>query len=107
MVLHRTLSPSTPDARYHARRRARIVQALGHRCAECGFTPTPSHPAGALEIDHTAGGGSALRAGGHTSREIGRLLALTPAQLAHEVRLLCGPCHAQAPTTHRFTKAGV
>lgn len=107
MVLHRTLHPSTPDARYHARRRARLVTALGSSCAECGFTPTLSHPAGALEIDHTQGGGTLLRAGGHTSREIGRLLALSPTQLHEQVRLLCGPCHAAAPTTQRFTKAGV
>lgn len=105
MTPHATRLPVTADAKYHARRRARLVSALGAKCASCGATLTLSRPAGFLEIDHVHGGGSARRSGGHTSREITRLLTLTPEELAVEVRLLCGPCHASVPTTVRFARS--
>ena len=104
MVLHRTHMPASSNAAYHARRLARLRSRLGNICALCGTHPTPSRPAGFMQADHTHGNGGAARtaAKGH-SGELSRLLALPEGALHHEVRLLCDPCHASAPTTTRFT----
>lgn len=104
MTPHATLLPATPDARYHARRRARLVSALGSTCAGCGARSTLSRPAGWLEIDHTHGGGTELRAANGNAGEVTRLLGLSESDLFAQVRLLCPACHASVPTTVRFAR---
>ena len=105
MVLHRTHAPSTPDGRYHANRRKALLARLSSACEMCGRTATPSQPLGFMQVDHRLGDGHVRRNGGHSAREITRLLALPTHELHAQVRPLCAPCHKLAPHTTLYRKA--
>lgn len=75
------------SARYHARRRQRLLDLLGNTCRDCGDSTPP------LEIAHLHGNGGENRRTRGTSGEISRLLSLAPEELHAEATLLCRPCH--------------
>lgn len=72
-------------ARYHARRRLRLLTRLG------GFCPCGSRER--LHVDHVNGDGGLRRAERGSAGEITRLLALPDEELHAQVQLLCEPCH--------------
>lgn len=77
----------TKYARYHANRRARLIERLGTACAEC-FIPDAQ-----VEIDHIRGGGNEYRSARGNAGEISRLLSLPDHLLHEQAQLLCPPCH--------------
>lgn len=108
MTPHHTHMPLTTHARYARRIRNRAVLALSPdrppTCNVCHAPQTFSRGHAWLQIDHTHGGGDAWRRK-HASRGEYRRIA-SGDTLPGEFRLLCPACHAAAPTTKRFTKAG-
>lgn len=78
----------TRSARYHARRRARLVRRLGSLCRSCG-----AGPGATLQVAHLNGDGGLHRASRGSAGEITRLLSLADEELHREAALMCAPCH--------------
>lgn len=85
----------TKSARYHARRRARLITALGGECVICQVQADVLR----LEIDHIHGGGNEIRSRRGHAGEVSYLLALPSPTREEYVQLLCQPCHVRK--THK------
>lgn len=78
------------SARYHARRRTRLMDRLGAICERCSDTERAR-----LQIAHIHGDGGQHRKARGNAGEITRLLALPLEILTEEVTLMCAPCHVE------------
>ena len=84
----------TRSARYHAKRRATLLERLGGECANCGSTDS-------LEVHHVHNDGEANRAKLGNAGEITRLLGLPIPELHEQVALLCQDDHITATSYRR------
>jgi hypothetical protein len=93
---------NTRSARYHRRRKARLIARIGGEhlgclpvCAKCGYGPQDGTP---LQIAHMRGNGGVERKARGNAGEITRLLSLPEEILLDEVTLMCEPCHVAHDT---------
>ncbi len=87
------MSPSK-SARYHARRRLAVLDALGGACAECHTRDA------SCEVDHVLSDGHAERSAYGHARFISHILRDTRPPEFGPLQLLCPPCHAEKTSAY-------
>ena len=75
-------------ARYHARRRQRLLRRLGEVCRECGARDD-------VQVAHLLGDGYEHRLVRGSAGVVTHLLSMPDSDLHAYVALLCRPCHVR------------